>query len=61
MHALLSNTAMLKVVDQTIDNEGYNRDMGEIYFPLLTPDIHYVSVELWKTCFSAFWGMSLMV
>jgi hypothetical protein len=45
MHGLLSNTAMLKVIDQTIDNEGYNRDMGEIYFPLLTPDIHYVSVE----------------
>ena len=45
MRALISDTAMLKVVDESIDNEGYNRNMGEIYFPLLEPNVHFISVE----------------
>jgi hypothetical protein len=40
---------MLMVVDQTIDNEGFNRNMGEIYFPFLTPDVHYTAVESYET------------
>jgi hypothetical protein len=45
MRGLISNTAMLKVFDDGIDNEGYNRNTGEIYFPMLTPGVEYVSVE----------------
>ena len=45
MRGLISNTAMLKVDDESIDNEGYTRNMGEVYFPLLTPGVEYVSVN----------------
>jgi hypothetical protein len=45
MRGLLSDTAMLMVMDNTLDNEGQSRENGEIYFPLLTPGVNYIPVK----------------
>jgi hypothetical protein len=53
MRAIISDTAMLKVHDESIDNEGHNRDMGEIYFPLLSPGVEFVPVDYEKIASTA--------
>ncbi len=45
MRSLLSGSCTLFVNDTSIDYEGYTRDLGEIYFPLLKPDQDVVVVD----------------
>ena len=43
--SLVSGSCMLFVNDNSTDYEGYTRNLGEIYFPLMKPGEDFVMVE----------------